>query len=389
MIKNEKTVNQFNLDSINDNKEKFDLVVGNPPYHLKTKRDGFNSAVYYKYMEVSQKYADTISLVYPSRWMQGGTGIGIKEFRDKELFSKKYEVFYDFPGEKQIFENNNIISGINVFLWKNNKNFNYEEHNNIVQDNENDLIKCYYVPKEIIKRNVLTIGRENVPIHVRDLRFVETVENVYNKSNQFMDEIVHSRAYYGKNFSSPAVIEKLIEPKENEESLKVYYTKPGHNVITRKVYPDKTEKNSDNWKVFVSKIAHAAPNKTIPRPDRLFIGEPNSICSDTYIKIGDFETKIEVENCIKYLKSNFISLLIGLTISSLTISKKNFLLTPLIDFKTGEIKIKKSDKVTTETIVFDKDNLIDEQLYEIFEISNKLRETIAAEIKSWENKTKK
>lgn len=42
------------------------------------------------------------------------------------------------------------------------------------------------------------------------------------------------------------------------------------------------------------------------------LGEPNSLCIETYVAIGPFKTKVEAENVCSYIKTRFFHFLLGL-----------------------------------------------------------------------------
>jgi len=60
----------------------------------------------------------------------------------------------------------------------------------------------------------------------------------------------------------------------------------------------------NNWKVYTGRAAPGTGNKDT-YPHRIlstpFIGEPNTISSETYLCIGPFATKTEAESVLSYL----------------------------------------------------------------------------------------
>ena len=69
----------------------------------------------------------------------------------------------------------------------------------------------------------------------------------------------------------------------------------------------------DKWKVFVGFAAPGTgnkdtyPHKIISTP---FLGEPGSVCSETYLCIGPFESKSKAESALSYLSCRLTRLLI-------------------------------------------------------------------------------
>ena len=80
-------------------------------------------------------------------------------------------------------------------------------------------------------------------------------------------------------------------------------------------------------------------------PPEIIVGTPKTICTETFLMIGCFETEREACNCLSYIKSKFFRALLFYNRHSLNISRESFELIPLQNF---------TDKSATE---------IDNQLY--------------------------
>jgi hypothetical protein len=79
-INNEFKINLYEGDSLKlDIKkefgiDKFDIVIGNPPYNEELKTTGAK-ALYNKFVEYYIEKCDLLSFVIPSRWFSGGKGL--------------------------------------------------------------------------------------------------------------------------------------------------------------------------------------------------------------------------------------------------------------------------------------------------------------------------
>ena len=62
------------------------------------------------------------------------------------------------------------------------------------------------------------------------------------------------------------------------------------------------------------------------------MGEPNSLCTQTYIMYGPFETKKECENVISYVNTKFFHFLMGLKKVTQDAMSKVYTLIPMQDF---------------------------------------------------------
>ena len=88
----------------------------------------------------------------------------------------------------------------------------------------------------------------------------------------------------------------------------------------------------DKWKVFIPALGSGSdsfPHSILGRP---FIGEPGSICSETYLVIGPFNDKETCENVISYIATKFFRFLVMLRKNTQHATSKVYSLVPLQDF---------------------------------------------------------
>ena len=89
-------------------------------------------------------------------------------------------------------------------------------------------------------------------------------------------------------------------------------------------------------------------------PPEIILGEPNEICTETFLQIGPFDSKTVALNCLEYIKTKFFRALLFYNRHSLNISKDSFSLIPMQDFSKPwtdeELYIKY--KLTKEEIAF-------------------------------------
>ena len=103
----------------------------------------------------------------------------------------------------------------------------------------------------------------------------------------------------------------------------------------------------DKWKVYIGRAAPGTGNRDT-YPHRIlstpFLGEPGSICSETYLCIGPFETKSEAESALSYLTCRLTRLLILLHKPSQDTTRKVYTFVPTQDWTqrwTDELLYKK------------------------------------------------
>ena len=108
------------------------------------------------------------------------------------------------------------------------------------------------------------------------------------------------------------------------------YQNGGKGYIDRNTVSTGTEL-IDKWKIYVGRAAPGTgnkdtyPHKIISTP---FVGEPGSISSETYLCIGPFESKSEVESALSYLSCRLTRLLILLHKPSQDTTRKVYTFVP-------------------------------------------------------------
>jgi len=347
--------------------QSFSFTVSNPPYQkMDNGPNPASVAIYHHYMNMAKEYSDKISMIYPTRWVQGGRGSGIAQFRSNELKSTKYSSYYDYSNSMDIFPEVDIKGGINLFLWN--------------REKTKPIVKCFYNGKPIIKASI-----SEKEIYVRDPGFSSMVDKVLTvlKTSKSLSEIIEPRGFYGEKISNKSRIEAL--PEEILNKVKAYYVIKGKGVYSRNLSIDNVRNNVivNDWKVFASKTTSLQLNKTYPRTDRIFIGEPDSVSSDSFLKIGSFNSEAEAINCLRYIKTEFCSMLFALITPAQNSTKSNYKLIPNVDFKTGEIKINNNE---TAFIDFGRPETLDNQLAEIFNLTEKEKQLLKSDIKPWRNR---
>ena len=68
-------------------------------------------------------------------------------------------------------------------------------------------------------------------------------------------------------------------------------------------------------------------------PPEIIIGSPNEICTETFLRIGNFETKKKALNCLSYIKTKFFRGLLSFNRIQKNLSRTTFDLIPLEDFE--------------------------------------------------------
>jgi len=331
---------------------KFDVIIGNPPYQLSDGGGASGSAVplYNKFIEsaisLNPKY---ISMVIPSRWMIGGKGL--TKFRDEMISDRRIKIIVDYELASDVFSSQGFDGGVNYFLWD--KSHNGKVHYSY-QDKKGEITLSYRYLKNNLTDTV-----------IRDVRRTNIIEKSLKNKGETFDSIVSSRAPfgYGSDFlNNPDKYNvEVRNSSDGKNSCRILGllgptggAKRTYKYIDRKSV-SKNKKSVDKYKLFFSK----AFNLRMTVPPEIVKGLPLDVCTETFLKIGDFSTEEEMNNCLSYIETKFFRALFYYRRHSLNISKSSFDFIPLQDFSkpwTDE-ELYKKYKLTEEEIAYIEDNI--------------------------------
>lgn len=313
---------------------KFDVIIGNPPYQLS---DGGNGAsarpLYHLFVNQAKRLNPKyITMIIPSRWFAGGKGLD--DFRESFLNDDRVRNIVDYTNAKDCFPGISLGGGVNYFLWER------DSHG-----------KCNFT--NIHDGHISSMERylNQYPVFVRYNESISILNKVLTKDFSSFSNIVSSRNPFG----IPSY-ERGSETESNT-SLKLFSSQ-GYGFISDTLVT--SNKNAvKKWKIMLSKVTseHAGEaNKDgqFKVISTVQIMQPNEICTDSYLMIGDFTCETIANNVLTYLKTQFLRFLLLQAISSINLSKEKFMFVPLQDFNeewTDE-KLYKKYGLTQEEIDF-------------------------------------
>ena len=291
-------------------KMKFDVIVGNPPYQMS---DGGAQAsaipLYHKFVEQAKKLNPRfLTMIIPSRWFAGGKGLD--EFRDKMLKDNRLRILHDFLNASECFPGVEIKGGVCYFLWD--------------RDNSGLCKVITHKENEIVSEMERPLLEENCDVFIRHNWAIEILKKVMSKKEKSFSSQVSSR----KPFDLPTNFNNFL-PTGEKDSIKIY----GNQVIGYIPKDLEIVKNKDwisKWKLYIPKaIGIGNIEKDWLKP---VIGEPNSICTETYVLIGPYSTKKETENVLSYTQTKFFHFLLGLRKVTQDTTSKVYSFIPMQDF---------------------------------------------------------
>jgi hypothetical protein len=280
--------------------KKFDYAIGNPPYHIEDGGGKGSSAkpIYNIFFEKLLTISDNVLLITPSRWFNGGKGLG--KFR--QMMLKRTDILYikHFENAKDVFDIE-LPGGVSyIFIDKS-----YNGQTEFEMINSDGTI---YKSKKNLSDNEILITNE---IHFSILK------KIFDKNNIFFDQKVLPRNPF------------LIANKWSEEGLKTL-TKDGWKFVNESLVSDRFNV-LEKYKLVISK-ADGAAFKSKKVISKYSILDVNEASSETYLICYSSDVKKECENVGEYLMLKPVRFLLYLKLSGQNNSREKFSYIPVLDF---------------------------------------------------------
>ena len=296
-------------------KKLFDYVIGNPPYQGETVGDQktFAPPVYDKFMDAAYSVADKVELIHPARFLfnAGGTS---KAWNEKMLSDPHFKVLWHEQNSAMVFPNTDIKGGVVITYRDAKKNFGAIETYTAFNELNSILRRV---------RNCDDFHSFSDIIYNRGLyRFSKKIYDDYpEEMKQFTDSRVGS-----SSFQRLPLLFTEERPIDGNEYIKIFGLLKGHRVYRwfRKNYVHPVE-NLDKYKVFVPAAGGSgALGEVLSTP---VIGH-----TETFLSVGCFNTAYEAHACLKYVKSKFARVMVGILKATQHNSPEKWKYVPLQDF---------------------------------------------------------
>ena len=310
---------------------KFDVIIGNPPYQLSDGGNGASaSPLYHRFVRQAQKLKPRyLTMIIPSRWFGGGKGLD--DFRREMLNDNHIRVLVDYENASDCFPGVDIAGGVCYFLW--------DRYNpglcDVVNIRNNETMHSVRALNEF-------------DTFIRHDQAASIVRKVCAFGEPMMSNMVSS--------SKPFGLRTFVRPQESGDILLRWQNGEGpycrdEITVGRELI--------DKWKVITSYVGydHAGnPGKDGKRRvfSKIDILPPGTICTETYLVVGSFDTKQEAKNLVAYMKTLFFRFLIAQCMYSHHITKEAYRLVPIQDFSQSwtDEKLYAKYGITDEEIKF-------------------------------------
>lgn len=320
----------------------FSAIVGNPPYQEADGGAGVSSRPIYPYfVNVSRELNPAfVSIIIPTRWFAGGKHLD--EFRKSMLNDNHIKELHDCLHPEEIFPNTNNRGGICYFLWDRGYNNDSSKMMKVVTHNGND---------EVIEA-VRPMKTRDLDIFIRNSSALSILDKVVpNEETDVMTNHISPRKPFGLdgNFIKTSGFHKMSNGMK--DPIKCYGKAKTVGYVERDIVPSHKEW-IDGWKVYMP-YANNIGTELNDDNQNTFIGEPMSVCTETFLAIGQDDNLTEKEciNLSNYLRTKFARFLLSLSKISQHGTSKTYRFVPVVDFTeewTDEKLYKKYDLTPDE-----------------------------------------
>lgn len=280
----------------------FDVIIGNPPYQLNDGGGSGSSAspIYQKFVEQAKKLEPRIlTMIIPSRWFTGGKGLD--DFRDSMLSDGHIRRLHDYPISADVFPKSGPKGGVCVFLWD--------------RDNAGDCEVTTHFQGEssTMVRPLAEPGSDVFIRYHEGLSFLQKVAAVDGANARSLQLPADRRFADMVSVRRPFGFASTFRGRSTKAKGDVRLLQKGGMAYVARKEITTGKPLIDAWKIFVGFAAPGTgdkdtyPHRIISTP---FVGEPGTVCTETYLAIGPFATREEAENALSYMSSRFTRFLI-------------------------------------------------------------------------------
>lgn len=292
------TSDKIEIDESEGDKVKFAAVVGNPPYQEDSAGNNRDNPIYPEFIDSSYNLSDLVSLITPGRFLFNA-GQTSKSWNRKILDNPHVKVEYFNQKSSEVFSGTDIKGGVAITLY---------DKNRII----GPIGTFTHMPE------LTSIAKRVEAIESSSFSQIVHSQGIYRFSERFFDAFPQAESMQGKGTKNKIVSKSFssmsfafLDERKAQNDIRMLGLANGSRAykwIGRQYVS--TPNSFDKWRVFLPESnGSGALGETLSSP---LIGEPLVGHTDTFLSIGGFDSELEAQNCLKYIKSKFARTMLGI-----------------------------------------------------------------------------
>lgn len=319
---------------MSEKKFKFDVVIGNPPYQEEAGGTSSSDKPIYNYfMDEAYKIGNTVELITPGRFLFNA-GATPKAWNRKMLSNKNLKVLYYETDSSKVFQNTDIKGGVAVTLFDRRQIF-----------GEIGTFTIFSELNSILKKVMPYINEIG---SLTDIIFSQNKFNLDKLNNHYPDLERTDKRLESNIFN----LDIFTDEKKSSDDLKILGVIKNKRVykFVNKSYIDMNKTNLYDYKVLLPKSNGSGTLGEV-------VSTPLIGYTRTFIGIGSFKDEYQAKAALKYIKSKFARVMLGVLKVTQDNNPGKWKYVPLQDFTSN------SDIDWSKSIPE-----IDQQLYKKYEL---------------------
>jgi site-specific DNA-methyltransferase (adenine-specific) len=297
--------------------DKFDVVIGNPPYQENIEGNKRARPIYNDFVEKSIEISKKTLLIVPSRWLAGG--FGLDEFRKMMFTRNDIKLIKHFDNAKEIFGNDvDIKGGVSYFL-----------------------IDVNYCGDILFDDIYCKLNKYDIWVNPK---YHQIIEKVLIISGSSLKKICKSQSYFGFPGN-----ESLFKKTKEDGLIKVYVSKKRGDIMWVDNSNIKDSKKKSGYKVFTTAAAGSS-NKLGVFGNKI-IGFPNEVASKSFMTFLT-NSENESKSLISYMNTKFCLFFLSLRKNTHNLKPDTLSWIPMVSL----------DREWTDELLFEYFKLTDEEI---------------------------
>lgn len=337
---------------------KFNAVVGNPPYQEAVNSTVNDKPLYHLFMNAGFGLSDKASFITPARFLFNA-GATPTSWNEQILNDEHFKVVYYTSTSTDVFPHVDIKGGVAITLRDKNQNFGKIG------------TFCSFGELNSIRNKVWAVSTTSLTSIILNRGQYRFSDKVYREQPEEMEKTSDRRISTSAFERMPKLFTEA-KPNDGDEYIQMYGNIGSSRVYRwfRKDYLAPID-NLYKYKVMLPKAnGSGSIGEVLSTP---LIGSPLIGYTETYISIGETDSKSEAEAILKYVKTKFARVMLGILKVTQDNTKKVWTYVPIQDFTD------KSDIDWSKSVAE-----IDQQLYAKYNLDETEKAFIESMIKPME-----